>query len=195
MGPKACSPRTSRWSAEKTTPADERADLRRTRLRALQSIRSEHDGHDDGTKPGRAGRTVVAAALAWLLAGCFGAPLEQPGTADAAPETPDGTPTFQLAGVVAGVVGLGVLVQNHSPYELSNVEIVINETPEGGGYRFTAEHIDANTTRTYLARSFRDAAGQSLNPMDERIQRFSIYADTERGRGVWKGRYGPETIR
>lgn len=108
----------------------------------------------------------------------------------AASQTP-----FPLPGVVAGVVGLGVLVENHSPYELSNVEIVINETSDGGGYRFTASHIDANTTRTYLARVFRNRAGESLNPMSNKVQRFSIYAETERGPGYWRGQYGPDRLR
>ena len=134
----------------------------------------------------------MAAALAFALAACVSGPGDP---TDSSTEAVDDGSSFALPGVVAGVVGLGVLVQNHSPYELSNVEIVINETAEGGGYRFTAQHIDANTTRTYLARVFRNTEGQSLNPMDEKIQRFSIYADTERGRGYWKGRYGPESIR
>lgn len=139
------------------------------------------------TRPARAGALLAVAVgvTACLPAGWNEA--EEAPVEDRAP--------FPLQGVVAGVAGLGVLVQNHSPYELSNVEIVINETPDGGGFRFTASHIDANTTRTYLARVFRNPDGESLNPMSEDIERFSIYADTARGPGYWRGRYGPETLR
>jgi hypothetical protein len=98
-------------------------------------------------------------------------------------------PSFALRGVTVGFVGMGILVQNHMPDELRDVEIVINEDGPEGGYRFHTALIGSNTTSTYLAKAFRNAAGQSFNPLDVKAKSFALFATTERGRGFWRGEY------
>lgn len=129
---------------------------------------------------------LLVAAVAWAL-GCNPsgagetAAAEAPGEAD--------RPSFVLEGVTVGRAGLGLIVQNHLPFELRDVEIVINEDDGAGAYRFQTELIGLNTTRTYLAKAFRNAAGQSFDPMDGKAMNFSLYATTDRGRGFWRGGY------
>ncbi len=115
--------------------------------------------------------------------------------ADERPKLPEGSlgyeaqPTVALSGVVAGVVGTGVLVENHSAESLSNVEIVINPTDPSGGFRFRTQNVPPNATKTYLAQVFRTPTGESLNPMEIKVDTMAVYADTERGRGSWLGSY------
>lgn len=97
--------------------------------------------------------------------------------------------TVQLTDVVVGAVGAGILLQNHTDEALQNVEIVINESAAEGGYRFRPAWIPPNSTQTYLSQVFKNPAGQSLNPMENKPTEFSIYADTPRGRGAWSGGY------
>jgi hypothetical protein len=101
----------------------------------------------------------------------------------------DAAPTFTLEGVVAGVVGAGVLVENHSLEHLSNVEIVINPTDPSGGFRFRTEGVPPNATKTYMAQVFRTSTGESLNPMATKVVTMAVFADTGRGRGSWQGSY------
>ena len=101
----------------------------------------------------------------------------------------DAAPTVALEGVVAGVVGTGVLVENHSHEDLSNVEIVINPTDPSGGFRFRTERVPPNATKTYMAQVFRTSAGESLNPMVTKVESMAVFADTIRGRGSWQGSY------
>ena len=132
-------------------------------------------------------RACTALALAAFLCGCL--PSEQE---DAASEDPYSAPlTVQLRGVVAGVIGEGILLQNHSPEALENVEIVINPGANGGGFRFRTERIDSNSTKSYTGRVFRNDAGLSFEDADVEPNSFAVYADTPRGRGSWAGQYGP----
>jgi len=98
------------------------------------------------------------------------------------------TPTVALRGVVAGLAGMGILLQNHSPEDLLDVDIVINER-SNGGFRFHVDEIKSNTTHTYLTQVFRNAAGTSFNPQEVSADGFAVYADTPRGRGSWQGQY------
>lgn len=115
--------------------------------------------------------------------------------ADERPQLPEGSlgyeakPTVALSGVVAGVVGTGVLVENHSAEHLNNVEIVINPTDPSGGFRFRTESVPPNATKTYMAQVFRTPTGESLNPMETKVDTMAVYADTDRGRGSWQGSY------
>jgi len=130
--------------------------------------------------------SLLVVAVAWTL-GCN--PSAESGiTAVEAPVEAD-RPSFVLEGVTVGRAGLGVIVQNHLPLELRDVEIVINEDDGAGAYRFRTELIGLNTTRTYLAKVFRNAAGQSFHPMESKAKKFSLYATTDRGRGFWRGEY------
>ncbi|MCB1021318.1 MAG: hypothetical protein H6509_12285 [Bryobacterales bacterium] len=129
---------------------------------------------------------IFAAAL---LAGGCGQASSDEAQAEAKPKGYDAQPTIALEGVVAGVVGTGVLVENHSREHLSNVEIVINPTDPSGGFRFRTEGVPANATKTYMAQVFRTPTGDSLNPMVTKVETMAVYADTERGRGQWQGSY------
>ena len=123
------------------------------------------------------------------LSGCGGSPEPQAEAADATKGF-DARPTVTLQGVVAGVVGTGVLVENHSREKLSNVEIVINPNDPHGGYRFrTEESVPPEATKTYMAQVFRTSTGESLNPMAIKVETMAVFADTERGRGSWQGSY------
>ena len=99
--------------------------------------------------------------------------------------------TTNLNGVVAGLVGDGVLLQNHSPEALGNVEIILNPQNADGGYRFRVAEVGANTTQTYLSRVFRNEQGRSVENAAVEVTDFAVYADTPRGRGAWRGKYGP----
>ena len=101
----------------------------------------------------------------------------------------DAPVTVQLREVVVGAVGTGILLQNMGDDALRNVEIVINESSAGGGFRFRPAEIPPNSTQTYLSQVFKTSAGDSLNPMQTKPTQFSIYADTPRGRGAWNGGY------
>ncbi len=146
-------------------------------------------------RPGLALRGVLLAAA--LFCGGCAALLPDGVTADAeqAPAGPtgfDAQPTVQLEGVVAGVVGTGVLVENHSREDLSNVEIVVNPGDSSGGYRFRTQHVPPNATKTYMAQVFRTPTGESLNPMVTKVETLAVYADTGRGRGSWQGSYADQ---
>jgi hypothetical protein len=82
-----------------------------------------------------------------------------------------------------------MVVENHSTQALKSAVIVVNEGGAEGGYRFRIQQIEPNTTNTYLTQVFRNPEGQSLDPDAIKIQKFSLYADTPEGRGVWRGAY------
>ena len=128
---------------------------------------------------------IVLTAL--LGAGCFGPLSQSGGRSEDGPI--EGPPTVELHGVVAGLVGNAILLQNHSTEELRYAEIVVNETADGGGYRFSPGTIEGPSTKPYLIHVFRNAAGESLDPSAVKVSSFAVYADTPRGRGSWHGQY------
>jgi hypothetical protein len=128
----------------------------------------------------------LAGILAW--GGC-GLLQQETAEADDGTKGFDARPTVTLEGVVAGVVGTGVLVENHSREDLNNVEIVINPTDAHGGFRFRTERVPPLATKTYMAQVFRTSTGESLNPMATKVETMAVYADTSRGRGQWQGSY------
>jgi hypothetical protein len=128
---------------------------------------------------------VWAVATAVVTFGCGGssdADLAVPGGYDA-------PATVELRGVVAGVVGLGVLIENHSADSLRNVEIVINPAGPEGGFRFRTASLPPNATQTFMASAFKTGDGGALNPMATKAVAFAVFADTPRGRGSWQGSY------
>ena len=125
---------------------------------------------------------VALAGLLWL--GCISTP--EPANDTSAAQA--STPTVDLRGVVVGLVGTGILLQNHSPEALLEVDIVINER-SGGGFRFHVAEIESNSTQTYLTQVFRNSAGTRFNPQETKVDGFSVYADTPRGCGAWQGQY------
>lgn len=129
---------------------------------------------------------LAACALMIPVLGCAGAASEE------AEGDPYETPlTVQLRGVVVGVVGNGILLENHSPEKLENVEIVINPAQPGGGFRFRLPSIGSNTTNPFVGKVFRNDAGLSFSDAVVEPTDFAVYADTPRGRGSWSGQYGP----
>lgn len=136
------------------------------------------------------GLTLRGVILAGILAlgGC-GLLSQEAAEADDGVKGFDAQPTVALEGVVAGVVGAGVLVENHSREHLSNVEIVINPTDPSGGFRFRTERVPPNATKTYMAQVFRTSTGEALNPMVTKVETMAVFADTDRGRGSWQGSY------
>lgn len=137
------------------------------------------------------GRTALyllaPCALCLVAMGCVGAAQEEEVEVD-----PYTTPlTVQLRGVVAGVIGNGILLENHSAEKLENVEIVINPGQLGGGFRFRVPSIGSNTTNPFVSRVFRNEAGLSFEDAGIEPTGFAVYADTPRGRGSWSGQYGP----
>jgi hypothetical protein len=132
---------------------------------------------------------ILAGAL--VLGGC-GLLSQEAAEKDDGGKGFDAQPTITLEGVVAGVVGTGVLLENHSLEDLSNVEIVINPNDQHGGFRFRTDRVPPNATKTYMAQVFRTSAGESLNPMVTKVETLAIYADTHRGRGSWQGSYSEQ---
>ncbi|MBI1357999.1 MAG: hypothetical protein GC160_26995 [Acidobacteria bacterium] len=149
--------------------------------------------HRDLGRPGGLADVARTAALAVLALGALGC--AELGVGGSGPEGAGGSLgydapiTVQLHGVVAGVVGTGVLVENHSTEALENVEIVVNENAPSGGFRFRTPRVPAGSTQTYLSQVFRTADGASLDPLATQAGFFSVYADTPRGRGGWRGGY------
>jgi hypothetical protein len=130
----------------------------------------------------------VIVLLAALLAGCSGvADADAPGTLDGSDDP--ALAAVQIPGVVVGFVGTGMVVENHSSQVLKSVVIVVNEGGAQGGYRFRIQEMGAHSTNTYLTQGFRNPEGQSLGPDVVKVQKFSLYADTPEGRGVWRGAY------
>ena len=132
---------------------------------------------------------VLAAAALLMAAGC--APLGVVGAEEEAADPYTAAATTNLRGVVAGLVGDGVLLQNHSPETLNHVEIVLNPQNADGGFSFRVDRVGPNSTNTYVSRVFRNTSGTSLNPSSIEVTDFAVFADTPRGRGSWRGQYGP----
>ena len=78
---------------------------------------------------------ILAGLLIGLAAGCVTAPEDPEIFVPLSPEDyPDpAAATEQIRGVTVGVVGAGVIIENHSPEDLRNVEVVINEGGAEGG--------------------------------------------------------------
>ena len=117
--------------------------------------------------------SLLLLALLSVGFGCLPIPDASEGE-DAPPLAPEDYPdpaaaTVPIAGVTVGVVGAGVILENHSVEDLRNVEIVINEGGADGGFRFYVAQIASNTTNTYLSQVFRTEAGVSLNPMTTKV--------------------------
>ena len=129
----------------------------------------------------------VTVLLVALAVGCSGVDADSPGTLEGSDDP--ALATVQIAGVVVGFVGTGMVVENHSSLALKSVVIVVNEGGVEGGYRFRVEEMGPNTTNTYLTQVFRNPDGQSLDPDAVKVQKFALYADTPQGRGVWRGAY------
>jgi hypothetical protein len=135
-------------------------------------------------------RGVIIAGIL-VLGGC-GFLNQEAAEADDGSKGFDAKPIITLEGVVAGVVGTGVLVENHSHEDLSNVEIIVNPNDSHGGFRFRTDRVPPNATKTYMAQVFRTSAGESLNPMVTKVEALAVYADTIRGRGSWQGSYAEQ---
>lgn len=101
----------------------------------------------------------------------------------------DEEPTIQLSGVVVGVVGLGVLFQNHTSETLEHVRIIVNEGSPDSEYKFEIKSIIDNSTQNFLVRAFRNADGISLDPKNVDVMSMTVYASTSEGRGSWRGTY------
>ena len=97
--------------------------------------------------------------------------------------------TIQLSGVVVGVVGLGVLFQNHTSETLEHVRIVVNEGSPDREYKFEIKSIIDNSTQKFLIRAFRNEDGISLDPKNVDVRSMTVYASTSKGRGSWRGTY------
>lgn len=110
-----------------------------------------------------------------------------PGTLDGS-DDPD-MATVQITGVVVGFIGTGMVVENHSANTLKSIVIVVNEGGAEGGFLFRIAEIGPHTTSTYLRQVFRNPEGVSLNPNAVKVRKFTLYADTSEGRGVWRGAY------
>ncbi len=124
---------------------------------------------------------VMVIALAASVIGCMPEP---------EPINPmDQEPTIQLSGVVVGVVGLGVLFQNHTSEKLEHVRIVVNEGSPDNEYKFEIKSIIENSTQNLLARAFRKEDGTSLDPQNVDVMSMTVYASTSEGRGSWRGTY------
>lgn len=136
---------------------------------------------------------LPASLLAALLLGAVGcaAVFDRAGGSDLSEEdlADPALATVQLKGVVVGLVGSGILVQNHSPEGLKSVVIVLNENGQNGGYRFRASDLGPNSTHTFLTQVFRNESGDALNTEQTQITSFALYADSPRGRGFWRGAY------
>jgi hypothetical protein len=130
---------------------------------------------------------LVTVLLAALAAGCGGVDADAPGTLEGSDDP--ALATVQIAGVVVGFVGTGMVVENHSNLALKSVVVVVNEGGAEGGYRFRIREMGPNTTNTYLTQVFRNPEGQSLDADVVKVEKFALYADTPQGRGVWRGAY------
>lgn len=131
---------------------------------------------------------IVILLFSVLVAGCGGfADADAPGTLEGSDDP--ALASVQIAGVVVGFVGTGMVVENHSSQTLKSVVIVVNEGGAEGGYRFRIEQMGPNTTNTYMTQVFRNPEGQSLDPDAVKVEKFALYADTPEGRGVWRGAY------
>ena len=128
----------------------------------------------------RVATSVLVAALALL--GCFSLPIEE----DTAQQ---GTEKFELK-MAAGPIGERLLVSNHSTEPWTNIVMVINVQPDGGGgYKLTLSKFAARATLHFAMRAFRNSEGERFDVKNDWMKTLNVGADTATGKGHWRSKY------
>jgi hypothetical protein len=123
---------------------------------------------------------TLALVAAVVLLGCFSLPIEE--------EAAQGTEEFELQ-MAAGPIGERILVSNHSNEQWTNIVMVINDQPDGGGYKLTLSKFSSRATLHFGMKAFRNSEGERFDLKNNWMKTLNVYADTARGKGHWRSSY------
>ena len=124
---------------------------------------------------------IVASILIAVVAllGCLRLPTE---------EAPKKVQEFELE-MAAGRIGERILVTNHSDEPWENIVMVINEEPDGGGYKLTLSKFSASASLHFGMRVFRNSERARFDPKTDWMKTLNVNADTPSGKGHWRSSY------
>ena len=124
---------------------------------------------------------IVASILIAVVAllGCLRLPTEE-----ASKEVQE----FELQ-MAAGPIGERILVSNHSNEPWENVVMIINDQPDGSGYKLTLSKFSARASLHFGMRVFRNSEGERFDSKNDWMKTLTVYADTPSGKGHWRSSY------
>ena len=124
---------------------------------------------------------IVASMLIAVVAllGCLSFPTE---------EASKKVQEFELK-MAAGAIGERILVSNHSDEPWENIVMVINEEPDGGGYKLTLSKFAGPASLHFGMRVFRNSEGERFDTKNDWMKTLTLYADTPSGKGHWRASY------
>ena len=91
--------------------------------------------------------------------------------------------------MAAGPIGERILVSNHSDEPWESIVMVINEEPDGGGYKLTLSKFSAQATLHFAMRAFRNSEGARFDVKNNWMNTLNVYAGTPSGKGHWRSSY------
>lgn len=77
------------------------------------------------------------------------------------------------------------IIANRDSFEWTNVKLEVNPGILSGGYTLRTDRLAAGETYSVGAMRFATSDGERFNPLTHKAQKFSIVADTPRGRGYY----------
>ncbi len=124
---------------------------------------------------------IVASILIAVVAllGCLSLPTE---------EASKKVQEFELK-MAAGPIGERILVSNHSSEPWENIVMIINEEPDGSGYKLTLNKFSARASLHFGMKSYRNSEGARFDPKTDWMKTLNVYADTPSGKGHWRSSY------
>ncbi len=122
--------------------------------------------------------TSILTAVVALL-GCLNLPTEE-----ASKEVQE----FELK-MAAGPIGERILVSNHSNEPWENLVMIINDQPDGSGYKLTVSKFAGPASLHFGMRVFRNSEGERFDSKNDWMKTLTVYADTPSGKGHWRSSY------
>ena len=95
---------------------------------------------------------------------------------------------FELK-MAAGSIGERILVSNHSNEPWENVVMIINDQPDGSGYKLTLSKFAGPASLHFGMRVFRNSEGERFDSKNDWMKTLTVYADTPSGKGHWRSSY------
>ncbi len=95
---------------------------------------------------------------------------------------------FELK-MAAGPIGERILVSNHSNEPWENVVMIINDQPDGSGYKLTLSKFSERASLHFGMRVFRNSEGERFDSNNDGMKTLTVYADTPSGKGRWRSSY------
>ena len=95
---------------------------------------------------------------------------------------------FELR-MAAGPIGERILVSNHSDEPWENVVMIINDQPDGSGYKLTLSKFAGPASLHFGMRVFRNSEGERFDSKNDWMKTLTVYANTPSGKGHWRSSY------